>query len=277
MTPDDYCQQKAAAPGSSLYYSLVFLPQEQRVAITAVHAFLRELESVIAETHDPQVAERKLAWWESQLETIFSGSPEHPVGQALVHAIKTFDLPQELFSEMLDGIRMDLQQGRYLDFKNLQLYCYRVSSTVSLLTSEICGHAERSTQKFAHDLGIALKLAELLANVGADARRGRIYLPVDDLQQHHVPAAEILACQGSENFDQLMLFQIQRAQALFAQAIGHLQTTDRKSQRASLILAAIQQAMLQEIHFSPRQVLTHKIALTPIRKLWIATRVWLKP
>ncbi|WP_026259221.1 presqualene diphosphate synthase HpnD [Uliginosibacterium gangwonense] len=277
MTPDDYCQQKAAMPGSSLYYSLVFLPQEQRTAIAAVHAFLRELESVVADTHDPQLAERKLEWWESQLDSVFSGLPEHPVGKALAQAIHTFDLPQELFSEMIDGTSMDLQQGRYLDFKNLQLYCYRVSGTVCLLMSEICSYTDRATQKFAHDLGVALKLAELLVNVGADARQGRIYLPVDELQQYNVPAAEILDSHGSENFDRLMTFQIQRTQALFSQALSHLQAADRKTQRTSLILAAIQQAMLHEIHFAPRQVLTHKISLTPLRKLWIATRVWLKP
>lgn len=278
MNPAEYCQQKAAMPGSSLYYSLVFLPPAQRDAMTALHAFVRELENIITDTHDPDVAARQLDWWQYQLDEVFAGGKlEHPVSQALVHTIQEFDLPQELLSEIVDGIRMDMQQSRHADFKSLQLYCYRVSSTLCTLSSEICGYTERSTQKFAHELGIALKLYQLIINVGADARRGRIYLPVEDLQDFNVPAAEILESRGSENFDRLIAFQIQRAQNLHQQALTHLAAADRKAQRPLLTLAAILQAILGEIGTDVRQVLNHRVSLTPLRKLWIATRIWLKP
>ncbi len=276
MTPDDYCEQKAAASGSSFYYSFRFLTPERRRAITALYAFCREVDDVVDETHDPEVAARQLDWWRAEVDKIYAGTPEHPVGIALKPVVQDFRLPREHLLEIIDGMQMDLEQARYADFKALQLYCYRVASVVGLLAAEIFGYSNRQTLKYAHDLGIAFQLTNLIRDVGEDARRGRIYLPVSELEQFNVPAKDILEARDSENFQRLMAFQIERAQKYYDQALAQLPPEDRKSQRAGLIMAAIYRQTLREVEADGCRVLTHRISLTPIRKLWLAVKAWVK-
>jgi phytoene synthase len=276
MTPDEYCQQKAAASGSSFYYSFLFLPPERRRAITALYAFCREVDDVVDECHDAQLAATKLAWWRQELARLYAGRPEHPVTQALLPLLGRFNLPQEQLLEIIDGMEMDLQQTRYLDFKALSLYCYRVASVVGLLAAEIFGYENRQTQKYAHDLGTAFQLTNIIRDVGEDARRGRIYLPLDEVQRFDVALSDILNARYSDNFRRLMEFQIERAEDYYAQAMSQLPATDRKAQRPGLVMAAIYRTLLAEIRRDGCQVLSQRTSLTPLRKLWIAWRTWLK-
>ena len=276
MTPQDYCQQKAAASGSSFYYSFLFLPPERRRAITALYAFCREVDDVVDECSDAQVAAGKLAWWRAELVGLYAGRPQHPVTQALQAVLPGFNPPQEQLLEIIDGMEMDLQQTRYLDFKALSLYCYRVASVVGLLAAEIFGHTERQTLKYAHDLGMAFQLTNIIRDVGEDARRGRIYLPLDELKRFDVPVADILNARHSDNFRRLMEFQIERAEDYYAQAMRQLPDIDRKAQRPGLVMAAIYRALLEEIKRDGSRVLNQRTSLTPLRKLWIAWRTWLK-
>ena len=276
MTPQDYCQQKAAASGSSFYYSFLFLPPERRRAITALYAFCREVDDVVDECDDPQVAASTLAWWRTEVAHLYAGQPQHPVTQALQAVLPRFNLPQEQLLEIIDGMEMDLQQTRYLDFKALSLYCYRVASVVGLLAAEIFGHTERQTLKYAHDLGMAFQLTNIIRDVGEDARRGRIYLPLDELKRFDVPVADILNARHSDNFRRLMEFQIERAEDYYAQAMRQLPDIDRKAQRPGLVMAAIYRALLEEIKRDGSRVLNQRTSLTPLRKLWIAWRTWLK-
>ena len=172
MTPDEYCQQKTARSGSSFYYSFLFLPQPQRRAITALYAFCREVDDVVDECQDLQVAASKLAWWRQELAGLDAGQAQHPVTQALQSASAEFSLPGEQLQEIIDGMEMDLQQSRYLDFKALSLYCYRVAGVVGLLAARIFGYQDRKTQKYAHDLGFAFQLTNIIRDVGEDARMG---------------------------------------------------------------------------------------------------------
>lgn len=274
MTPDEYCQKKAAASGSSFYYSFLFLPPERRTAIMALYAFCREVDDVVDECHDPALASTKLLWWRQEVERIADGQPQHPVGQALQAAGKQFNLPRELLLEIIDGMEMDLQQSRYLDFKGLSLYCYRAASVVGLLAAEIFGFKNRQTLKYAHDLGMAFQLTNIIRDIGEDARRGRIYIPMDELKQFNVPAADILNGRYSENFTQLMNFQKERAESYYQQAMAQLPAEDKKAQRPGLIMAAIYRTLLTEIERENYQVLHQRISLTPIRKLWIAWKTW---
>ncbi|MEF8698657.1 MAG: presqualene diphosphate synthase HpnD [Candidatus Accumulibacter sp. UW20] len=276
MTPDEYCQEKAARSGSSFYYSFLFLPPNRRRAITALYAFCREVDDVVDECHDLQVAATKLAWWRKELASIDGGQPQHPVTQALQAASAEFNLPQEQLQEIIDGMEMDLQQSRYLDFKALSLYCYRVASVVGLLAAAIFGYQDRRTQKYAHDLGLAFQLTNIIRDVGEDARIGRIYLPIDELQRFDVTAADILNARHSDNFRHLMDFQIERAERYYAQAFDALPAVDRKAQRPGLVMAAIYRTLLDEIKRDGCQVLTQRTSLTPIRKLWIAWRTWVR-
>jgi 15-cis-phytoene synthase len=276
MNPDDYCQQKAAASGSSFYYSFLFLPPERRRAITALYAFCREVDDVVDECQDPAIAAAKLAWWRIEVARLYEGKPEHPVTQALQGVLPQFNLPQEQLLEIIDGMEMDLTQTRYLDFKGLSLYCYRVASVVGLLAAEIFGYTDRKTQKYAHDLGMAFQLTNIIRDVGEDARRGRIYLPVEDLQQFDVKAADILNARYSDNFRRLMEFQIARAEQYYEQAFAALPAVDRRAQRPGLVMAAIYRTLLDEIRRDGCQVLTQRTSLTPLRKLWLAVRTWVR-
>ena len=276
MTPDQYCQEKAATSGSSFYYSFRFLPPAKRRAITAVYAFCREVDDVVDECSDPAIARAKLAWWRSEVDNLFAGKPQHPVGQALLPVVRDFDLAAGHFYEILDGMEMDLTQNRYPDFKTLNLYCYRVAAVVGLMSAAIFGYRDRHTQKYAYDLGIAFQLTNIIRDVGDDARRNRIYLPLDELAQFQVTEADILQRRDSDNFRRLMAFQIERAIQHYDQAFAALPAIDRKDQRPGLVMAAIYRTLLDEIARDPGKVLTHRISLTPLRKLWLAWRAWVK-
>jgi phytoene synthase len=274
--PHAYCQEKASSSGSSFYYSFMFLPPERRQAITALYAFCREVDDVVDECHDLQVAQTKLDWWRNEVRQVFGGQPQHPVGQALKDVIQRFPLPMEQLLEVIDGMQMDLNQTRYLDWKALNLYCYRVASVVGLLSAEIFGYTNRQTLKYAHDLGLAFQLTNIIRDVGEDARRGRIYLPVDELQRFNVPARQILDARHSDNFRELMAFQAARARQLYDQAFAQLPAEDRKAQRPGLIMAAIYRTLLDEIEADGFLVLDRRTSLTPLRKIWIAGRTWFK-
>jgi 15-cis-phytoene synthase len=195
-------------------------------------------------------------------------------GLALKGVSGQFNLPKEQLLEIIDGMEMDLQQSRYLDFKGLSLYCYRVASVVGLLAAEIFGFQDRQTQKYAHDLGMAFQLTNIIRDIGEDARRGRIYIPMDELKQFNVPAADILNAKYSDNFTALMKFQAERAEKYYEQAFALLPAVDRKNQRPGLIMAAIYRTLLDEIRQENFQVLHQRIALTPVRKIWIAWKTW---
>lgn len=276
MTPEEYCQNKAASSGSSFYYSFLFLPPNRRRAIMAFYAFCREVDDVVDECSDPQLAATKLAWWREELDRLYAGQPQHPVTHALKTVLMEFNLPQEQLLEIIDGMEMDLQQTRYPDFKALSLYCYRVASVVGLLAAEIFGYTDRQTQKYAHDLGMAFQLTNIIRDVGEDARRGRVYLPIDELKRFDVPLSDILDSRYTENFRHLMEFQIERAEQYYVQAMAQLPSVDRKSQRPGLVMAAIYRTVLEEIKRDNCRVLTHRTSLTPLRKLWIAWRTWIK-
>ena len=276
MTPEDYCQQKAASSGSSFYYSFMFLPPNRRRAITALYAFCREVDDVVDECQDQQIAATKLAWWRLELDRLYAGQPDHPVTRALKPVLEEFNLPREQLLEIIDGMEMDLQQTRYLDFTALSLYCYRVASVVGLLAAEIFGFEDRATQKYAHDLGMAFQLTNIIRDVGEDARRGRVYLPLDELKRFEVPVADILNARHSDNFRRLMEFQIERAEQYYAQALGALPAIDRKAQRPGLMMAAIYRTLLDEIKRDGCMVLNQRTSLTPLRKLWIAWRTWMR-
>ena len=276
MTPDEYCQQRAASSGSSFYYSFLFLPPKRRRAITALYAYCREVDDVVDECEDAQIAATKLAWWRLELERLYAGQPEHPVTRALLPILSEFNLPQEQLLEIIDGMEMDLQQARYADFTALSLYCYRVASVVGLLAAEIFGYTDRKTQKYAHDLGMAFQLTNIIRDVGEDARRGRIYLPQDELQRFDVPVADILNARQTDNFRRLMEFQIERAEHYYTQAMSELPAADRKAQLPGLVMAAIYRALLDEIKRDGCQVLSQRTSLTPLRKLWLAWRTWIK-
>lgn len=275
--PHAYCQEKAAASGSSFYYSFLFLPKPKRQAITALYAFCREVDDVADECSDAAIARTKLAWWRAEIANLYAGIPQHPVTQALADAVRDYNLAEEHFLEIIDGMEMDLDQNRYHDFKELHLYCYRVASVVGLLSASIFGYRDRMTLKYAHDLGLAFQLTNIVRDVGEDARRGRIYLPLDELAQFGVSEDDILHSRESDNIRRLLEFQSDRAQEYYQRAFDQLPAVDRRDQRTGLVMAAIYRALLDEIRVGGcEKVLNQRVSLTPLRKLWLAWTTWLK-
>ena len=274
MTPVEYCQDKAAKSGSSFYYAFLFLPPERRLAITALYAFCREVDDVVDECSDPSVARIKLAWWRAQIDKMFQGQPEHPVMLALMPWLDKFNITADKLIAIVDGMEMDLDQTRYLDWPGLQRYCWHVAGVVGNLSAGIFGHTEAATLQYAEKLGLAFQMTNIIRDVGDDARRGRIYLPIDDLKQFGVKAADILNGKDSDAFRALMAFEAERARTLYREAVALLPEADRRAQRPGLMMAAIYYALLNEIEHEHWQVLDQRISLTPIRKLWIAWKNW---
>src|SRR6266540_5796214 len=242
MTPDEYCQQKAAQSGSSFYYSFLFLPPERRHAITALYAFCREVDDAVDEPSEPSAARAALAWWRGEVAQLFAGNPQHPVTRALASAIAPFGITQARLNEIMDGMEMDLNQSRYLDFAALQLYCHRVAGVVGALAAAIFGYGNPRTLDYAERLGLAFQLTNIIRDVGEDARKGRIYLPMDDLKKFGVPAADILNARETEDFGKLLAFEVSRAKQFYEKAFQSLPPVDRRAQRPGLIMAAIYRA-----------------------------------
>ncbi|OUR65573.1 squalene synthase HpnD [Methylophaga sp. 42_25_T18] len=272
MTSDEYCQDKAAKSGSSFYYSFRFLPEQQRQAIIALYAFCREVDDTVDEISDKELAATKLEWWRNEIILTFKGEATHPVGKSLQSALENFDLHEEYFMEIIDGMAMDLDQFTYPSFKNLALYCHRAASVVGLLSVEIFGYQDRATLKYAENLGMALQLTNIIRDVREDAERGRIYLPQDELDKYNVKADDLFNLKSSPELIELLKFQTERAKTYYQKAMQALPDCDRYSQRTGLIMAAIYEATLDEIEKDGFGVMQRRISLTPLRKLWLAWR-----
>jgi 15-cis-phytoene synthase len=276
MTPQQYVEHKAASSGSSFYYAFLFLPPPRRAAITAFYAFCREVDDVVDEMKDAQVAATKLAWWRQEVGRAYQGQPSHPVMQALMPCASEFDIQADHLNAVIEGCQTDLDQTRFLDFPALARYCHLVAGVVGEVASGIFGRQDTRTIEYAHRLGLAMQLTNIIRDVGDDARRGRIYLPISELQQFDVKAHELLKRESpwgySERFQALMRFQAERAHRLYDEALALLPESDRHAQKPGLMMANIYRELLRDIETQGFQVLHQRTSLTPLRKLWIALR-----
>ncbi len=279
MTPQQYVQDKAAGSGSSFYYAFLFLPAQRRAAITAFYAFCREVDDVVDETADVGVAATKLQWWLKEVQQAFAGTPTHPVMKALMPLAATYGITQDHLQAVIEGCQIDLEQTRFLDLAGLQRYCHLVAGVVGEVAASIFGQTQQATTAYAHKLGLALQLTNIIRDVGDDARRGRIYLPVSELQRFDVKAHELLKREApwgySDRFQVLMRFQAERAHASYDAAMDLLPEADRVAQKPGLMMANIYRALLRDIEAQGFQVLHQRTSVTPLRKLWIATRTHL--
>lgn len=277
MTPDQYCQQRAARGGSSFYYSFLFLPPKPRAAITALYAFCREVDDAVDDASDPGVARTALGWWKEELGRLFDGTPQHPVTRALAPHVGPFGLKRQHFEEVLAGMAMDLEYNRYPDFPTLEVYCYRVAGAVGLLSAAIFGYRNPSTLEYARTLGTALQLTNIVRDIGEDVRRNRIYIPLDELARYEVSADDLILFRETPSVDALVRHQVRRARELYRSALALLAPEDTLAQRPGLIMARIYLRLLDELEAEGSRVVNRRISLTPLRKLWIAWRTWMTP
>ena len=269
----EWVERKAAASGSSFYYAFRFLPAERRNAITAYYAYCREVDDIADGDLHPDVAAQKLAWWRDEVARAFEGRATHPATQALQPHLSAYGLAPHVLLGVIDGCDMDLQQARYADFEALAHYCHLVAGVVGEAAARIFAPCSEATIAYAHRLGLALQLTNIIRDVGEDARRGRIYLPVDELQQHGVPAADLLEARYSDAFTALMRQQAARAHAQYDAALALLPAAERRAQKPGLMMASIYRALLREIEASGFAVLHQRITLPPVRKLWLAWKM----
>ncbi|MBT3826932.1 MAG: presqualene diphosphate synthase HpnD [Nitrosomonadales bacterium] len=271
MTPQEYCQQKTKESHSNFLTAFIFLKKEKREALTALYAFCREVDDIADECLDHEVASSKLNWWREEIERLFKGAPQHPVSKALHPFISLFELSKAHFDEIIDGMEMDVKLNRYESFKQLQLYCYRVASCVGILSAHIFGFKNKNTLKFAHNLGIALQLTNIIRDLGEDARRGRIYIPLDELAKLGISEEEIISLKNGEKIKALVKSQVERAKQFYGLAIESLPSEDKKSQKIGLVMGNIYYVLLNKIEKDdPEKILNQKTTLPWFRKLIIS-------
>jgi phytoene synthase len=228
---------------------------------------------VVDEISDPSVAQSTLAWWQNEVLQSFAGSPTHPVMKALMVHAKPYGIESHHLLAVIEGCQMDLTQTRYLDYPGLKRYCHLVAGVVGEVAAKIFGQTDPQTTQYAHTLGLAFQLTNILRDVGEDAMRGRIYLPIDELKQFDVKAQDLMQRQYSDRFTSLMKFQAARAHALYDEAFALLPAADKQAQKPGLMMASIYRTLLREIEADNFQVLHQRVSLTPLRKLWLAWKV----
>ena len=272
-TPQAYVQNKTAAAGSSFYYAFLFLPQQQRAAITAFYAFCREVDDVVDEISETEIAAAKLSWWANEVRQAYAGTPTHPVMQALMPLAERFGIEDRHLFAVIEGCHMDLHVQRYACREQLYDYCHLVAGIVGEVSARIFGQSQPQTTEYAHRLGRALQLTNIIRDVGEDAMRGRIYLPTDECQRFGVSETDLLQRRHTPEFVELMRFQATLAHQCYDEALALLPATDRRSQKPGLMMAAIYRDLLREIEKDHFLVLDRRTRLTPLRKFWLAWTV----
>jgi 15-cis-phytoene synthase len=272
MTPDQYCESKVANSGSNLVAAFKILPADRRAAITALYAFCREIDDVVDECREPELAAIKLSWWKTELDRLFAGEPNHPVTKALWPRLGEHSLPKAHFEEIIAGVEMDLHQNRYADWESLDRYCDKVAGAVGLLSARIFGTVTEATLRYAVLLGRALQYTNIIRDVGDDARRGRIYLPVQAMNAYGLEAASILRLEHSDALTRLLADMAARAHALYEDALRALPKEERGAQRPGLIMAVVYRELLRLVESESFAVLNQRISVAPARKLWLAWR-----
>ncbi len=271
MSPHAYCRDKVARPGSSIYYSSLFVSEVRRRALVAVAALFREIAEATDNLRDAGVARTKLAWWRTEIATIYHGTPRHPVAVALAECGIKEHVAERTLAELIGGAELDLDYNAYPDFHSLEDYCRLTGGVLATLWGQLCG-ADSSTLASIRDLGATWQLTTIMRDVGEDARRNRIYLPLHELAEHGVTTDDVAHARETDNFRKLMAFQVDRAERRYDIALAAIAVTDRKALRPVITMTAIRHALLKEIRSADYRVLTCHTSLTAMRKLWIAWR-----
>lgn len=262
---------------SSFYYAFLFLPRPKREAIYAVYALCRSVDDIADDPGEvPEKAERLKAWRE-EIDRCYAGQPTQPITIQLRDCLNRYPIPKGYFEELLAGVEMDLTISRYATFADLYTYCYRVASVVGLICIEIFGYGRESAAKeYAVNLGLALQLTNIIRDLKPDGRRGRIYLPLEDLQRFGYTEADLLGGRYTPAFFPLMRFEADRAREHFRRAAECLAPDDRKSMVAAQIMGRIYRETLEAIAREDYRVFDERIALSTPRKIQLALTTWMK-
>lgn len=270
-SPQQYCVEKAYQTGSSLYYSLRVLPTPTLEALISLHALFRELSDVLYECHEVRLAQIKLEWWATELRQLFHGETTHPVTRALVPVVARYQLAEHYFQELVEGQLALLEQPHFNTFADLSQYCRSSDGVASLLCCYVMGFQHDNTLQYAERLGIALALARGVRFLRRDLQQGRLTLPLETLQHFQVSEDDLLSLRHTPELQHLLHHHTQQIYQQFQTAFAALPNIDCFAQRAGLIRARLSLAALREVEADGFRVLDHRISLTPVRKLWLAT------
>ena len=273
----DQAKQISKGSNSSFYYAFNLLSNEKRDAMNTVYAFCRRTDDIVDEGNDPhEIKYENLRKWRIELEKALLGSSDYALLNKLAATIRRFKIPINPFFELLKGMEMDLQHKRYFSFEDLQLYCYRVASTVGLMCIEIFGYKHESTRDFAVNLGIALQLTNILRDIKKDAEDGRIYLPAEDMQRFNYSENDLLNLTYNENFKMMMRYEVNRARYYFERATECLNLDDKGKMFAARAMQHIYSRLLDKIVDAEYDVYNNEVKASKLEKIWISLGVWVK-
>jgi phytoene synthase len=259
---------------SNFYYSFLLLPKPKREAINIVYAWCRVADDIVDDEGSVSAKRLRLLQWAKEFELGLTGSSRYQLVNKLSQIINRFNIPLHFFNELIKGMEMDLVKTRYETFDDLKHYCYRVASTVGLICGEIFGYSKQETKLYAENLGLALQLTNIIRDVAADAKKGRIYLPQRDMDYFGYSEEELFAEKYNIKFKRMMAFQAERARSYFAEAIKHLSAEDRPLFIAALIMQEIYFRLLQDIEKAEYNIFPRRIKVSTTAKLLITIRVW---
>lgn len=276
MDVRDHAKKLTKESASNFYYSFLFLPKPKREAMYAVYAFCRSSDDIVDGHLPVNEAAKQLRFWREELERGYQGRATHPIMVRVSEVAKRYRIPKRYFEELIDGMEMDLEKHRYATFEELREYCYRAASVVGLICIEIFGYKNPRTKAYAENLGIAFQLTNILRDLVPDLKRGRIYLPLEDLSRFHYREEDLLAQIYNEAFMELMRFEAGRARSYFQKAEAALSREDRRSMLAAEIMRAIYAKLLGEIERASYNVFSQRISLSKPLRLRLALTAWLK-
>lgn len=255
---------------SSFYYSFLILPRPKRDAIETIYAFCRFTDDIVDEAGDEKEKHALLLQWTEELQKSLYGASRFSLLNKLSAIIHRFHIPVELFYELIEGMEMDLRNTRYTTFGELEQYCYRVASTVGLICAEVFGYTNEKTKQYALNLGIALQLTNILRDIKSDAKRGRIYLPLEDLKKFNYSEEEVLNLTYNERFIELMKFECARAHEYFRRAKTCLAEEDKPLFTAARTMGNIYYLLLLRIERARYNVFSRRIRLSSPLKILVA-------
>lgn len=274
MTNFNYYEQKVCPIGSSFYYSLRYLPAKKRIVLIALQALLNELNEIVFECRETQLAQLKCHWWHNEILQTFQGVAVHPITQALQPTLLQYPALQSAFEKLLEGILFNITTDYYTDFSQLVEYCRQTTGVLQVIITHILGYRQENTLQFAEELGIALRLTEMLRSIRHDITRGRFYLPRHDLTQLNLTYNHLLNYQNPAAIKTLFAQQIQRIRQQYYSAFNYLAPTEYLSQHCQIIQAKLALATLKEIEVEGYLLLTQYTTLTPIRKLLLSSYIY---
>lgn len=267
---------KPVTKKSNFLYSYFFLPAEKIDAITTVYAFCRKSDDIV---DDEKPVEEKLMLlnkWRDEFRKSLKGEYASDLFENLHRTITKFNIPEEPFEELLDGMEIDIVKSRYSNFSELRDYCYKVASTVGLISIEIFGYKNDKTKLFAENLGIALQLTNIMRDVKRDILQNRIYIPEEDMARFGYSKNDFIRNVYDERFIKLMDFECSRAKEYYELANKFLTKEDKGLMFSARIMQHIYFSLLKKIERLDYNVYKTKVGVSKFRKFLIAYGVFVK-